>query len=172
MPTMLGEATFKVEGLYQYLYGGGEPVKAADRVDPRVRHADFTPGIDAGGRRLLGSTGKRGARRRPSFGAGESQLIRASAMPYKAFPELDTVPFLSKALPVPQVEYDERAWLVRVYADDRVEVGQTRSQMQEQGRLVSQGFVVGRIDDNGDYLPLGLNPETAEWEPVDPDAGR
>ena len=136
---------FKVEGLSQYLHSGGEPVTAAERVDPRVRHADFTPGIDAGSRRLLGSTGKCVARSRASFGAGEPLLVPARGMPLTAFPELATVPFLSQALPVPQEEYDERAWLVRVYPDDRVEVGQSRAQMQEQAGLVSQGFVVAGL---------------------------
>jgi hypothetical protein len=79
------------------------------------------------------------------------------------------VPFLRRELPDTQQELDGCAWLVRVYADDRVEVGQTRGQMAEQGRLVDQGFVVGEIDDAGDYVPLGFNPDTGKWQPIGPD---
>ena len=97
-------------------------------------HADFTPRIDAGSRRMLGSTRKCVSRNRASFEAREPLLVPVRSMPFSVFPELATVPFLSQALRVTQEEYDERAWLVRVYADDRVEVGQSRAQMQEQSR--------------------------------------
>jgi hypothetical protein len=169
MPTSFGftEAATKVDGLYKHLHD--RAATAAKQLDPRVGHSDFVPGVDAGSRRILGTTSKAAARRLASFAAGESQLVALSAMPFKAFPDLAAVPFLTRALADTQEEHDESAWLVRVHADDRVEVGQTRAQMQEQARLVSEGFTVGRIDADGDYSPRGLNPETGKWQDITPD---
>lgn len=171
MPTSFGEAALvKIGGLYKHLYD--EAVAEARLVDSRLSHADFTPDVDAAGRRMLNATSpttKAAHRRVASFGAGEPQLVPVSRMPFGVFPDLAAVPFLSWTVPDTQDEYDECAWLVRVYADDRIEVGQTRAQMWVQSRLVGQGLVVGEIDADGDYVPLGFNPETGRWQPIGPD---
>jgi hypothetical protein len=142
-----------------------EAVEAAERVDPRARHDGFTPGVDAAGRRMLNATSpttKAARRRLASLEAGESQLIPASSISLRQFPDAAAVPFLGLRVHDTPEEHDESAWLIRVFADDRVGVGQNYAQMQEQTRLVSEGFTVGRIDDNGDYIPRGLNPETGQ----------
>lgn len=163
MLTSFGEATFseRVDGLYQHLYD--RAVEASKQADPRLVHADFTPRVDAAGRRMLNAASpatKSAHRKVASFEAREPQLVPVRSMPFGVFPDLAAVPFLSQEVRDTQDEYDERAWLVRVYADDAIEVGQTRAQAQEQSRLISEGYTMGRVEDNGDYQPLGLRTET------------
>lgn len=64
---------------------------------------------------------------------------------------------------------DSGAYLVKVHPGDRVELWQTRGQMREQARLVQEVSPVGRIDDGGDYVPLGKDAATGEWRPVGAD---
>jgi hypothetical protein len=100
--------------------------------------------------------------------AGEPQLVPVASV--RGFPEAAAVSCIAATREVPDTtaEYDNLCWLVRVYADDRVEVGQTRGQMWEQARLVGQGFTVGEVDDQGDYRPVGFNPDTGRWQPIGP----
>jgi hypothetical protein len=130
--------------------------------------ADYAPRHDAGSRRMLGSSGPTSAanqRRVASFEAGEPQLVPVADMPFAEFPDLAAVPFLvaPDMYYTNQAEYDESAWLVRVYPDGSIEVGQTRAQMRRQADLVARGYVVGRVDENGDYVPHGLDLATGEW---------
>jgi hypothetical protein len=147
---------YRVPGLYRSLHD--EAARAAEAVDPRLwQEPDAQRAADS-------PVTKAAQRRLASLRAGEPQPIP----PPVGFPGALGVPFIAATREIPDTteEYDSHAWLVRVYADDRVEVGQTRGQMQEQARLVGQGFETGRIDENGDYTPLGLNPETGEWQPM------
>jgi hypothetical protein len=113
-------------------------------------------------------TTKAARRRLASLEAGEPQLIPASTISFRQFPDAAAVPFLGLRVHDTPEDRDESAWLIRVFADDRVEVGQNYAQMREQARLVGEGFMVGWIDDNGDYIPRGLNPETGQWQDIGP----
>ena len=140
-------ADVKIPGLYAALLA--EAVEAVRQPDPRLKHVDYTPGLDAAGRRVTNSVSPvtRAATRR--LEAGEPQLIAASSISFRQFPQAASISFLERKVFDTKEEDDAQAWLVRVYPDDRVEVGQTRGQMWEQVRLVGLGFIVGRIDDNG-----------------------
>jgi hypothetical protein len=160
---------YYIPDLYQHQLD--QAVKDAQAGDPRLKHPEYTPGVDAASRRLLNSTSpvtKAAHRRLRSLEAGEPQLIPVASINPRWFPDAAKVPFIAAAREVPDTaeEHDEQCSLVRVYADERVEVGQRRWQMREQGRLVGQGFTVGEIDDNGDYCPLGYDPETGFWQPI------
>ena len=52
------------------------------------------------------------------------------------------------------------AWL---HPDDFVSVHQTNP--QEQARPVSEASLVGRIDDDGNYIPPGKDATTGAWRP-------
>lgn len=125
-------AKHRIEGLYRHLYNAA--VEDADRIDARLVHQDFVPKTDAAGRRQLNSTSPvtvAAGRRVRSFAARAPQLVQAIAVSPLRFPDVPSVPFLAKRQPYDETpgEYNAGAWLLRVYADDRVEVAMTRGQM-------------------------------------------
>jgi hypothetical protein len=50
-------------------------------------------------------------------------------------------------------------WLVKVFADDTVQIGQTVKQMWAQAAAVADGFTVGRVADSGEYIAQGYDPD-------------
>jgi hypothetical protein len=140
--------------------------------DPRTYDA-LAEGLTSKQRALANSTSPvttQAQRRLAALEAGEPQLIPLWAISPRQFPDAAArIPFLALKVHDTAEERAESATMVRVYPDDRVEIGQTYAQREEQSRLVDAGYVVGEIDEHGDYVPLGLNPETGEWEPIGTD---
>jgi len=135
MPTDLGESTFQIDGLYAALYS--DAVEAAERVDPRIKHADYAAGTDAAARRILNATSpvtKAARRRLASFEAGTPQIVPVAAISFRQFPSAAAVPFLGSRVYDTAEEHDAAAWLIRVFNDDTVEVAQTRGAMLAEKR--------------------------------------
>jgi hypothetical protein len=38
----------------------------------------------------------------------------------------------------------------------------------EQRRIISLGYLVGRVDESGDWIPRTQNPLTGQWEDIEP----
>jgi hypothetical protein len=49
-----------------------------------------------------------------------------------------------------------------------VTVGQTRDQFRRQSELIAEGYWRGRVNDEGDWQPIALNPQTGEWRDIAP----
>src|SRR5271157_4062381 len=166
-PASRAEPSFSVPGLYASLLEAAAVSVVAG--DARTRHGDYLPGVDKASRRVLDSTSPvtTAARRRlASLEAGESQLVPLLAA--LDYPGALEVPFIAEARAVPDTaaEQDALCWLVRVEISDRVSIGQTRAQMQRQAAAVADGFVVGRVGADGEYVPRGFNPETSAWQDI------
>jgi hypothetical protein len=69
------------------------------------------------------------------------------------FPGADEVPFIAAVREVPETpaEHDAMCWLVKVFADDRVQIGQTVGQMWAQSVTADADDVV--FGDDGDVPP-------------------
>ena len=80
------------------------------------------------------------------------------------------VPFLQPVdlYEVTSEEYAQTAWQIRVFSDDAVEVGQTRDQFRRQSELIGEGFQHGYVNDEGDWQPIALNPQSGEWRDIAP----
>jgi hypothetical protein len=79
-------------------------------------------------------------RRIEAMESGEPQLVLVADV--QKFPGADGIAFLAPVdlYEVTPEEYAQTAWLVRVYSNDMVEVGQTRAQAQRQSELINQGL--------------------------------
>jgi hypothetical protein len=73
-----------------------------------------------------------------------------------------------RQVPDTTAEHDAMCWLVRVFVDDRVEIGQTVAQMWRQAAAVADGFTVGRVADSGEYIAQGYDPDAKEWRDIAP----
>jgi hypothetical protein len=160
---------YRVPGLYASLLESA--AVAAEVVDPRARHSEYTVKHDAGSRRLLNSTSptaKAAARKLRSLDAGEPQLVPVAMV--VGFPGADAVPWIAAVREVPDTtaEHDAMCWLVRVFVDDRVEIGQTVAQMWRQAAAVADGFTVGRVADSGEYIAQGYDPDAKERRDIAP----
>jgi hypothetical protein len=173
----LGAETANLAGLYGHLRD--RAIEHAGQVDSRVEPAggdprfkrDYAPSLDAGGRRRLSDSGPvvtQAERIAAAFRRGEPQVIAVARFPFKRFPAARKIPFLDNTVCDDREEADERAYLVRVYPNDDLEVAQTVGQHREEAELITRGYTRGEIDENGDYWPLAQDPATGKWERIIP----
>jgi hypothetical protein len=140
-------------------------------VNPRLAYPEYTPGLNAAQRAAVNNAAKAPAIRSAearvaSLRAGVPQLISHRGLP----PEVtEGIAWLQDRQNVTSAERDESCVLVRIYADDVVDVGQTVAQEKRKQEVVAQGFPVGRVDIvTGQWIPCAVNPATGEWEDADP----
>lgn len=143
---------------------------AADRIDARVKHYLDYAKLSAAERQRLSDTSPEtmAARRRlEQMERGEPVLMPRWAVPVTR-QEAEAIPFLRSEVPETKEDAEERCVLVRVFPDDTIRVAQVHRQAREQEQLVAVGFTSGRISDEGDYVPIGWNPETGAWQDIQP----
>jgi hypothetical protein len=172
MPASIARHDYRLPRLYAEL----RRLEAEAAVACPVLAHDFIPDTSAGGR-VRANQAKRAKvaaeRRAASFARKEPQVVEASRL--RKWPGTREIPFLQPPdmYSITADELDELPCLVRVYADDRVEVLQTRGQKREQGRLIDAGYRVGRIDmATGDYVPRCRDLASGQWQDVPLTGGR
>lgn len=133
-------------------------------VDPRLHDAGYAPGLNAAQRAAVNKASKAPMIRSledriASLRAGEPQLIPRGGLP----PEVTAgIAWLG--------DREQACVLVKISADDTVEVGQTWTQKQRQWEIIASGFPVGRVDvETGEWIPRVVNPASGEWEDLDPE---
>lgn len=165
-----GRKRAAVPGLFRSLVDQAR--RAIARIDERAARITLAEaGDDLGFYMLAVDARERQAimRRIDAMESGEPQLVPVSDV-HHDFPGAEGIGFLAPVdlYEVTSEEYDQTAWLVRVYSNDMVEVGQTRAQAQRKSELVGQGYHHGYINDDGDWQPTALNPATGEWRDIKP----
>jgi hypothetical protein len=107
-------------------------------------------------------------RRIEAMERGESELFPVADV--RRLPGAEGVPFVAPVdlYEVTSEEYAQTVWQVRVFSDDVVTVGQTRDQFRRQTELIAEGYWRGRFNDEGDWQPIALNPQTGEWRDIAP----
>jgi hypothetical protein len=104
-----------------------------------------------------------------SMEAGKPQVIPASDLDGRGL-DARAVPFL-EPLNMDEIaseELAERPWLVRIYADDAVDVAQTRRQHGRQVELVQQGHKVRVNAETGEPVIQVLDASTGELRDIRP----
>jgi hypothetical protein len=160
MPGLYGELLETAEGLL------AEIEADAEYCDPRVKHSDYTPNLNNAQRAAVAKAKRQRdietlKRRIGSLKGGESQLVPVQQI--RRLPEAERIEWLQD-----EGRTGSAPYLVRVHSDDRIEVGQTWDQFQEQQRIISLGYPVGRVDESGDWIPRVQNPLTGQWEDIEP----
>jgi hypothetical protein len=160
---------YVVPGVYRRY---AEPIRdRARRIDPRLTSADYAGDtVEIKERQRLSDTAPTTlADRRllEQMDAGEPVLIARWAVPITR-QVAEAIPFLRSEVPETREDAEERCALVRIYSDDSIRVAQVERQAKEQQQLVAAGFTSGRISDEGDYIPIGWNPETGAWQDIRP----
>ena len=156
-------------GLYENLLAATEEhlADAADYVDPLYRHPEYTPHLsnaERAGAINAARKQERAVRKRrlDELKAGEPQLLPAHQvrrMPGAAHLEWLQDPFACTG---------SAPYLVRVWPDDTVEIGQTVGQHKRQQELIGARYPVGRISAEGNWIPCVQDPAFGEWHDIEP----
>jgi hypothetical protein len=164
-----GRKGYRLPGAWRHVADGLREAIAdiderAARIKSKLHEAPelrYVLDVDAHERRAI-------VRRLEAMDSGEPQLIQPSSL--WELPGAEDIPFVAPfdLDEITRDEYPKTAWLIRVFSDDTVRVGQTRKQAEKQSELVGQGYKHGRINDDGDWQPTALNPSTGEWQDIKP----
>jgi len=168
--------TPNLPGIYAALKA--EAIANAAAVDPRIRPTntdprwqdDYTPHLSPRLRSELNESSpvtKSARRELEAFERGEPYRVAFSRFPFRTFPQARSITFLRSHADT-AAEQGELAWLVWIWPNDDITVGQSRAQRDEENMLRANVSPVGEVDQRGDYWPLKRGDD-GEWWRAYPD---
>ena len=154
--TARGPKRHRLPGAWDHVRSGDRRDFDAERDARMMRCADAEDPVLQELHRFDASTRRRSS---PATGWKLSDGVCVDPRSLRDLPGAAAVPWLEKdPWLMSQEVFNNRPLEVRVYPDDTIEIARSVAQRNAQAALVAQGYVVGKIDDNGDDVPIGGPP--------------